>query len=87
MVFPRWVKRSRDCGISALTADLLSAPNANFESILSLLSSYFVAEDEDALMRFIRKMLAQPGLRAQMDRWRAEWAGLVREGKSGTALL
>jgi len=68
-------------------ADLLAAPTANFESILSLLSSYFVAEDEDALMRFIRQMLAQPGLRASMDRWREEWAGLVRDGKSATALL
>lgn len=67
--------------------DLLAAPTANFESILSLLSSYFVAEDEDVLMRFIRKMLAQPGLRPKMDRWREEWAGLVRDGKSGQALL
>jgi USP6 N-terminal-like protein len=70
-----------------LTTDLLAAPSANFESILSLLSSYFVAEDEDALMRFIRKMLGQAGLRARMDRWRDEWTGLVREGKSGSALL
>jgi hypothetical protein len=67
--------------------DLLAAPTANFESILSLLSSYFVAEDEDALMRFIRKMLAQPGMRTRMDRWREEWAGLVQDGKSGEALL
>lgn len=68
-------------------SDLLSAPNATFESILSLLSSYFVAEDEDAMLRFIRKMLSQPGLRQRMDDWRVEWAKLVAEGKSGSALL
>ncbi|KAK8854863.1 hypothetical protein IAR55_003602 [Kwoniella newhampshirensis] len=67
--------------------DLLSAKNATFESILSLLSSYFVAEDEDVLMTWIRKMVNQPGLRAKMDSWREEWHDLVRAGKSGTALL
>ncbi|WWD18988.1 hypothetical protein CI109_103445 [Kwoniella shandongensis] len=67
--------------------DLLSAKNATFESILSLLSSYFVAEDEDVMMRWIRKMLNQPGTKTKMDAWRAEWHVLVKEGKSGTALL
>lgn len=67
--------------------DLLAAPTANFESILSLLSSYFVAEDEDTMMRFIRKMIALPGMKERMDGWRQEWAGLVRDGKSGSALL
>ncbi|WVR07432.1 hypothetical protein IAU60_004473 [Kwoniella sp. DSM 27419] len=67
--------------------DLLSAPNATFESILSLLSSYFVAEDEDVLMRWIRKMINQQGVKAKMDGWRVEWARLVKEGKSGKALL
>ncbi|OCF37837.1 GTPase activating protein [Kwoniella heveanensis BCC8398] len=67
--------------------DLLSSPQATFESILSLLSSYFVAEDEDAFMRWIRKVLNQKPVREKMDAWRTEWAGLVREGKSGKALL
>lgn len=70
-----------------IRVDLLAAPNANFESILSLLSSYFVAEDEDALMKWIRKMLRQPGIKSRMDGWREEWARLVQEGKSDTALL
>lgn len=67
--------------------DLLAAPNANFESILSLLSSYFVAEDDDALLRWIRKMYHQPGLKGRMDAWREEWHVLVRDGKSESALL
>ncbi|WVQ99910.1 hypothetical protein IAU59_007053 [Kwoniella sp. CBS 9459] len=67
--------------------DLLSSPQATFESILSLLSSYFVAEDEDALMRWIRKVLKQKPVRDKMDSWRSEWAGLVKQGKSGQALL
>ncbi|ORX38596.1 rab-GTPase-TBC domain-domain-containing protein [Kockovaella imperatae] len=67
--------------------DLLSDTRATFESILSLLSSYFVAEDEDAFMRWIRKILHQPGMKAKMDGWRAEWTRLVAEGKSHDALL
>ena len=70
-----------------LQLDLLSAPTANFESILSLLSSYFVAEDENALMDWIRRMLDQQPLRRKMDGWRNEWLTLVAQGKSGTALL
>ncbi|TYJ56104.1 hypothetical protein B9479_003214 [Cryptococcus floricola] len=67
--------------------DLLASPHASFESILSLLSSYFVAEDEDSLMQWIHKVLALKGLRGKMDGWRVEWKGLVKEGKSDTALL
>ncbi|ORY35439.1 putative GTPase activating protein [Naematelia encephala] len=67
--------------------DLLAAPTATFESILSLLSSYFVAEDEDALMRWIRKMINSPGMRDKISMWRKEWLGLVQQGKSDQALL
>ncbi|WRT68299.1 uncharacterized protein IL334_005275 [Kwoniella shivajii] len=67
--------------------DLLAAPNATFESILSLLSSYFVAEDEDALMIWIRRTIHSQGIKPKMDEWRSEWKHLVREGKSTTALL
>lgn len=71
----------------SLPPDLLAAPTATFESILSLLSSYFVAEDEDKLMRWIRRMLRSPGVREKMDGWRQEWSGLVREGKTDGVLL
>ncbi|WVQ81932.1 hypothetical protein IAT38_004059 [Cryptococcus sp. DSM 104549] len=67
--------------------DLLSAPNASFESILSLLSSYFVAEDDDVLVAWIQKVLGNPAVRRKMDGWREEWKGLVASGKSVTALL
>ncbi|ODO06655.1 hypothetical protein I350_04013 [Cryptococcus amylolentus CBS 6273] len=67
--------------------DLLASPHASFESILSLLSSYFVAEDEDSLMQWIHKVLALKGLRGKMDGWRVEWKGLVKGGKGDTALL
>lgn len=70
-----------------LMSDLLSAKTATFESILSLLSSYFVAEDDDALLRWIRKTLDQPGFRGRLDGWRVDWHRLVKEGKSDRALL
>lgn len=67
--------------------DLLAAETATFESILSLLSSYFVAEDEDVLMRWISKTLNLPGMRARISSWREEWAHLKTQGKSDAALL
>ncbi|OXG16931.1 GTPase activating protein [Cryptococcus neoformans Tu401-1] len=67
--------------------DVFAAPNASFESILSLLSSYFVPEDEGVFMQWIKKMLSQKKVREKMDGWRMEWKTLVKEGKSGSALL
>ncbi|CUA76632.1 TBC domain-containing protein C1778,09 [Schizosaccharomyces pombe 972h-] [Rhizoctonia solani] len=67
--------------------DHITAPQANFETILSLLSSTFVFEDEDGLFRWMEKLLSDTRLRAEMDTWRVEWARLVAEGKSGKALL
>lgn len=84
-MMPRGFVRAADT--LSLLPDLLAAPTATFESILSLLSSYFVAEDEDKLMRWIRRMLRSPGVREKMDGWREEWSGLVREGKTDGVLL
>lgn len=67
--------------------DYLSSPEATFETILSLLSSYFVAEDEDLLMTWIRHTLDDKKLRADMVKWRADWGGLVERGESSKALL
>ncbi|WWC71665.1 uncharacterized protein I206_105623 [Kwoniella pini CBS 10737] len=67
--------------------DILSSPKANFESILSTLSSYFVIEDEDILMNWIKKLINQIEIRKKMDEWRKEWKILVEQGKSETALL
>lgn len=70
-----------------LIVDLLSAKTATFESILSLLSSYFVAEDEDVLLRWTQKTLDQPGFRERLNAWRRDWHKLVAEGTSDRALL
>lgn len=67
--------------------DLLASPKANFESILNILSSYFVPQDEDAMLLWMRKLLWAPGVRDKIAHWRREWRQLVAEGKSGTALL
>ncbi|WWC90808.1 uncharacterized protein L201_005745 [Kwoniella dendrophila CBS 6074] len=67
--------------------DLLSSPKATFESILSLLSSYFVIEDEDSLMRWIRKVINQSDIRTKMNQWRLDWHELVKQGKNHEALL
>jgi hypothetical protein len=46
-----------------------------------------VAEDDDALMQWVRKMVVAPGMRERIKQWRGEWVELVRTGKSGQALL
>ncbi|KIO27898.1 hypothetical protein M407DRAFT_72470 [Tulasnella calospora MUT 4182] len=67
--------------------DHLASAQASFETILSLLSSFFFAESEDALLSWIQNALGDKKLRAQMTGWRSEWRQLVKEGKEGTALL
>ena len=49
------------------------SPQADFESILSMLSSFFVPEDEDALLRWVGKMLKRGAVREQMEAWKQEW--------------
>jgi hypothetical protein len=67
--------------------DNITSGAANFETVLSLLSSFFIPEDEDALLSWIEKMLGNKKLRSSMSRWREEWKTLVATGKDGTALL
>ncbi|KAG5718883.1 TBC domain-containing protein [Termitomyces sp. T112] len=67
--------------------DQITSSTANFETVLSLLSSFFVPEDEDVLMNWIGRMLGDKKLRASMRGWKEEWRGLVAAGKEGTALL
>lgn len=66
---------------------LLAHPAANFESILSLLSSYYVVEDEDAMLEWMRKMLWQPGVKELIAHWRREWKSLADRGKTDGLLL
>ncbi|KIL71420.1 hypothetical protein M378DRAFT_65012 [Amanita muscaria Koide BX008] len=67
--------------------DHITAKSANFETVLSLLSSFFVPEDENALMSWINKTLSDKKLRSNMRRWREDWKALVKAGKEGSALL
>ena len=67
--------------------DHLTSAQANFETVLSLLSSFFVPEDEDALLKWIDHALGDKKLREDMSRWRMEWRGLVAEKKQAGALL
>lgn len=38
-----------------------------------MLSSFFVPEDEDALLRWVGKMLKRGAVREQMEAWKQEW--------------
>ncbi|KAG6811093.1 hypothetical protein H0H92_009019 [Tricholoma furcatifolium] len=67
--------------------DQITSASANFETVLSLLSSFFVPEDEDVLMAWIGRMLGDSKLRASMRAWKEEWRALVASGKEGNALL
>jgi len=67
--------------------DYLASPHATFETILSLLSSFFVPEDEDAMLSWVRTTLENKAIRAEMAKWRKSWKELVATGKDGTALL
>ena len=70
-----------------ITSDHLTSAQAHFESVLSLLSSFFVPEDENALMRWIDRALADQKLREDMNKWREEWRELVAQKKDGGVLL
>jgi len=70
-----------------LCIDHITSSSANFETILSLLSSFFVPEDENLLLTWIFKTLGDKKLRNNMKKWRADWKGLVASGNEGSALL
>lgn len=67
--------------------DHITSNQANFETVLSLLSSFFVPEDEDAVMAWIEKVLADKKLRSSMQQWRKEWNRLVAAGEHTQTLL
>lgn len=70
-----------------MATDHITSNAANFETILSLLSSFFVPEDEDALLLWIEKVLSDKKLRSDMVRWRSDWNRLVASGEQHSALL
>ncbi|OBZ79236.1 hypothetical protein A0H81_01396 [Grifola frondosa] len=67
--------------------DHITSESANFETVLSLLSSFFVLEDEDALLAWIEKVALDKKLRSDMQQWRADWKRLVAAGTHNQALL
>lgn len=67
--------------------DQIVSKAANFETILSLLSSYFVPEDDNAFLSWIEMMLGDKKLRSAMTTWRKEWKSLVESGKDADVLL
>jgi hypothetical protein len=67
--------------------DHFTSSSANFETALSLLSSFFVPEDNDALLSWIEQMLCDKKLRLQIAQWRQDWVQLVASGRDGDALL
>ncbi|ETW87843.1 hypothetical protein HETIRDRAFT_431365 [Heterobasidion irregulare TC 32-1] len=67
--------------------DHITSSQASFETILSLLSSFFVPEDENGMMLWISKVLEVQKLRSDIRSWREEWKGLVASGRDGQALL
>jgi len=67
--------------------DRITAESANFETVLSLLSSFFVPEDEDVYMNWIAKVAENKKIRSKMQSWREEWKGLVASGRDSEALL
>lgn len=92
-VWDCWLLEGRDVWVVLAAAvvrvfhEHIVAPGATFESILSLLSSFFVPADEDALLAWMARTLADTKLRQSIAEWRATWAVLVKEGKDATALL
>ncbi|PCH34250.1 RabGAP/TBC [Wolfiporia cocos MD-104 SS10] len=67
--------------------DHITSDSANFETVLSLLSSFFVPEDENALLSWIGKVISDKKLRSSMQQWRADWQRLVAAGQHNQALL
>ncbi|KAI9570125.1 rab-GTPase-TBC domain-containing protein [Boletus coccyginus] len=67
--------------------DHITSSSANFETVLSLLSSFFVPEDDDALLSWVEQFLSDKKLRARIHSWRRDWHQLVASGNEGGALL
>ncbi|KAF5392615.1 hypothetical protein D9757_002212 [Collybiopsis confluens] len=74
-------------GIVWVFRNQITSANANFETILSLLSSFFVPEDENVLLSWVEKTLNDRKLRSRIAQWRLDWKALVDAGKDGDALL
>lgn len=70
-----------------LITEHITSSAANFETMLSLLSSFFIPEDENMLLAWIQRALGNKKLRARMTAWRSDWGDLVARGQTASALL
>lgn len=64
----------------------LLSPPASFETVLSLLSCYFVPEDEEVWIGWVRKVVERKEVREKMRGWRREWKGFVEDGTAGSRM-
>lgn len=64
--------------------DDFTKANTSFETILSTLSSYFLVDSDDALLRWIRKTMRRSDLRKKMVQWHADWKGFVVDGTASS---
>lgn len=62
-------------------------PRADFESILSALSSFFVPENDDALLFWVKDALARKDVRSTIRAARLEYLRKVQEGEAADLLL
>lgn len=79
--------RNQQIILTPFMVDNLLSPKATFETILELLSSFYIVEDEDALLHWLHKAAGDKRLRRDMKTWRTEWKELVKTGKEKDVLL
>ncbi|CBQ68826.1 conserved hypothetical protein [Sporisorium reilianum SRZ2] len=66
---------------------VILAERADFETILSALSSFFVPQDDDALLFWVREALGRRDVRGTMKRARDEYARKVAAGEAAALML
>ena len=62
-------------------------PRADFETILSALSSFFVPDNDDALLFWVRDALARKDVRSTISSAREEYRRKVQDGEASALML
>ncbi|GAC99884.1 hypothetical protein PHSY_007487 [Pseudozyma hubeiensis SY62] len=62
-------------------------PSADFETILSALSSFFVPEDDDALMLWVKDALSRKDVQGSLTKARNEYRRKVENGEAAALML
>lgn len=74
-------------GILWAHRSVILAPNADFETILSALSSFFVPEDDDALLFWVKDALARKDVRSTIRNARQEYRRKMQNGEAAALML